>query len=95
MSILKGPIVTEKISELNESGKYGFLVHKDANKVAIKKEIEKLYNVNVEKIWTIRYQGKTKSRMTKSRAISGRAPGFKKAIIKIAEGEVIDFYSGL
>ena len=95
MSILKKPIVTEKVSALNEQGKYGFVVDKNANKVEIKKEVEKLYGVNVESVKTMIYLGKPKSRYTKSKVVSGRAASFKKAIITVAEGEVIDFYSGV
>ena len=95
MSILKKPLVTEKVSALNEAGKYGFIVDQDANKVEIKKAVEDMYGVTVEDVNTMRYQGKLKSRYTKSRIISGRATGFKKAIVTVAEGDVIDFYSGI
>lgn len=95
MSILKKPIVTEKVSALNESGKYGFVVDKDANKVEIKKAVEKLYGVSVESVRTMNYLGKPKSRYTKSKVVSGRSASFKKAIVTVAEGEVIDFYSGV
>ena len=95
MSVLKKPLVTEKMSALNEQGKYGFIVDNNANKVEIKKEVEKIYGVNVANVNTIRYQGKMKSRYTKSKVVTGRSPAFKKAIITLAEGEVIDFYSGV
>jgi len=48
MSILKQPLVTEKISSLNEKGTYGFIVDADANKVEIKNAVEKMYGVNVQ-----------------------------------------------
>lgn len=48
MSVLKRPLVTEKVSALNEKGKYGFIVDMDANKVEIKNAVEKKYGVNVE-----------------------------------------------
>lgn len=95
MSVLKKPLITEKVSTLNESGKYGFIVDKQANKVDIKKEVEKLYGVTVESVNTMRYQGKKKSRFTKSKVVSGRTAGYKKAIVTVADGEVIDFYSGI
>lgn len=95
MSVLKKPLVTEKVSALNESGKYGFIVDENANKVQIKKAVEEMYGVTVEDVNTMRYQGKLKSRYTKSRIISGRTNSFKKAIVTVAEGEVIDFYSGI
>lgn len=95
MSILKKPLVTEKVSGLNESGKYGFIVDEDANKVEIKKAVEDMYGVTVEGVNTMRYQGKLKSRNTKARIISGRRSSYKKAIVTVAEGEIIDFYSGI
>ena len=95
MSVLKKPLVTEKMSAFNEVGKYGFIVDKNANKIEIKKEVERVYGVNVESVRTMRYGGKTKARYTKSRVITGKTPSFKKAIVKVADGEVIDFYSGI
>jgi large subunit ribosomal protein L23 len=95
MSVLIRPLVTEKITTLNEKGKYGFVVEKDANKVEIKKAVEKMYGVNVEKVSTMRYPGKEKVRYTKTKIMSGRSNSFKKAIVKLADGEVIDFYSGI
>lgn len=95
MSILIKPLVTEKVSEQNESGKYGFIVHKKANKVQIRQEVERLYGVTVENVRTLNYQGKVKNRYTKSRIITGRTNGYKKAIVQVAEGDVIDFYSGI
>lgn len=95
MSILKKPLVTEKISALNEKGKYGFIVDKNANKLEIRKAVENMYGVNVEEVRTMIYPGKKKSRYTKSRVISGRTASYKKAIVQVADGEVIDFYSGI
>jgi large subunit ribosomal protein L23 len=95
MSVLKRPLVTEKVSALNEKGKYGFVVDTNANKVEIKKAVEKMYGVTVENVRTMRYLGKLKTRYSRSKVVSGRTPAFKKAIVTVAEGEVIDFYSGI
>ncbi|HHL52575.1 MAG TPA: 50S ribosomal protein L23 [Flammeovirgaceae bacterium] len=95
MSVLIKPLITEKVSALNESGKYGFIVDRRANKIQIKQEVEKMYGVTVESVNTMRYPGKTKARYTKSRVITGRTPSYKKAIVTVAEGDVIDFYSGI
>jgi large subunit ribosomal protein L23 len=95
MSILKKPLVTEKVSALNEKGKYGFLVDADANKVEIKKAVEKQYGVNVERVNTMTVMGKMKTRYTKTGILSGRQQNYKKAIVTLAEGEVIDFYSNV
>jgi large subunit ribosomal protein L23 len=95
MSILKRPLVTEKVSSLNEKGKYGFVVNADANKVEIKQAVEKQYGVNVEKVNTMNVMGKQKTRYTKTGILSGRRPSYKKAIVTLAQGEVIDFYSNV
>ncbi|KYG76518.1 50S ribosomal protein L23 [Roseivirga echinicomitans] len=95
MSVLKKPLVTEKVSALNEKGKYGFVVDYKANKIEIKVAVEQMYGVTVEDVNTMRYSGKTKSRMTKSRVVQGQTNAFKKAIVTVAEGDVIDFYSGI
>jgi len=95
MQILKKPLVTEKMTALNEKGKYAFEVAKTANKVEIKKAVEKLYGVTVEKVSTMRVQGKLKVKNTKAGVVSGRKPSIKKAIVSLKEGEFIDFYSGI
>ena len=95
MNIIKKPIVTEKATSLNEKGQYAFEVERTANKVDIKKEIEKLYGVTVVGISTIRSQGKLKSRFTKTGAVTGRRASSKKAIVTVKEGDIIDFYSGI
>jgi large subunit ribosomal protein L23 len=95
MSILKSPLVTEKVSSLNEKGKYGFIVEITANKVEIKNAVEKMYGVNVEKVNTLSVMGKLKVRSTKAGMLTGRKPNYKKAIVTLAEGEVIDFYGNV
>src|SRR5688500_20179690 len=95
MSILKKPLVTEKVSALNEKGKYGFIVDTDANKVEIKNAVEKQYGVNVEKVNTMVVMGKKKTRYTKAGVLAGRKPIYKKAIVTLAAVEVIEFYSNV
>jgi len=96
MDILLKPIVTEKMTTLGEDlNRYGFLVHKDANKIQIKQAVEKMYGVSVESVNTMRYGGKMKSRYTKSGIITGNTKSYKKAIITLAEGETIDFFSNI
>jgi large subunit ribosomal protein L23 len=94
--IVLKPIVTEKMTTMTENlNRYGFLVSKEANKIEIKEAIEKLYDVKVDKIWTIRYAGKTKSRYTKTGLVTGKSAAYKKAIVTVAEGEAIDIYSNI
>lgn len=96
MDILIKPIVTEKMTTLGaDLNRYGFLVRKDANKIQIKQAVEKMYDVSVESVNTMRYGGKAKSRMTKSGVTTGKTKSFKKAIITLAEGETIDFFSNI
>jgi len=95
MSVLKKPLVTEKVSALNEKGKYGFFVDIKANKVEIKKAVEKQYGVNVTSVNTMSVMGKLKTRYTKAGVLSGRQQNYKKAIVTLAQGEVIDFYSNV
>jgi large subunit ribosomal protein L23 len=95
MGVLIKPLVTEKVSAMNEHGKYGFMVAKKANKVQIKAEIEKTYGVTVESVNTMIHPGKSKSRHTKSGMIEGKSPSYKKAVVKVADGDIIDFYSGI
>lgn len=95
MGVLIKPLVTEKVSAMNEHGKYGFVVEKSANKVEIKKEVEKTYGVTVESVNTMVQPGKAKSRFTKSGVIEGSTPSYKKAVVQVADGDIIDFYSGI
>ena len=95
MGVLIKPLVTEKVSSLNEHGKYGFVVSKDANKGQIKNEVEKTYGVTVESVNTMIQPGKTKRRYTKSRIIEGKTPAYKKAVVQVSDGDIIDFYSGI
>ncbi len=92
MEILKQPIITEKVSAMNERGVYGFIVEKTAKKPAIKSAVEKKFGVKVISIRTMRYAAKHKSRYTKAKVVSGFTNAFKKAIVQVADGEVIDFY---
>jgi large subunit ribosomal protein L23 len=95
MSILKRPLVTEKVSSLNEKGKYGFIVDIEAGKDDIRSAVEKMYNVKVTKVNTINVMGKQKVRYTKAGVLAGQKPNYKKAIVTLKEGDVIDFYSNV
>ncbi|HRW20444.1 MAG TPA: 50S ribosomal protein L23 [Bacteroidales bacterium] len=96
MEILKKPIITEKMNALGEkANRYGFIVDKKANKLQIRQAVEELYGVTVSSVNTMRYGGKIRSRFTKSGVIKGKTAAFKKAVVTLAEGEVIDFYSNI
>jgi large subunit ribosomal protein L23 len=97
MGIIIKPIVTEKQTQITEKlpNRVGFRVSPDANKLEIKAAIEALYGVTVVKINTMNYDGKRKSRYTKSGVINGKEAAFKKAIVTLKEGEQIDFFSNI
>lgn len=96
MEIKIEPIVTEKATKLTEKlNRYTFRVTLDANKFQIKDLVEKLYGVKVQDVNTIVVRAKNKSRWTKSGLLRGKKSGYKKAIITLAEGQNIDFYSNI
>jgi len=96
MRIIIKPIITEKMTQQGERlNRYGFFVDRRANKLQIKQAIKDLYGVEVESISTMVVFGKKKSRYTKSGVISGRSTSRKKAIVTLAKGETIDFYSNI
>lgn len=96
MSILIKPLITEKMTGLSEKrGQYGFVVNRDANKVEIRKAVEEQYNVTVTSVNTMMYAGKNKKRYTKTAIVDGRTNHFKKALVSVADGDVIDFYANI
>jgi large subunit ribosomal protein L23 len=92
MSVLKRPIITEKVTAQGGLGKYAFEVELNANKIQIKEAIEKLYGVNVKSVDTMRSIGKKKSRTSGGKFVTGKTSTIKKAIVTVAEGEIIDIY---
>ena len=96
MGVILKPVITEKMTDKGEKlNQYGFIVDKSANKLQIKDEVEELYGVQVLSVNTMNYSGKRRSRFTKSGVIAGKTKAFKKAIVTLAEGETIDFFSNI
>ena len=96
MIIIKKPLITEKMTAISEKlNRFAFIVDKHANKYQIKDAVERLYDVKVVAVNTMNYDGKKKSRYTKSGAITGRTVAFKKAIVTLREGDTIDFFSNI
>ena len=96
MSILIKPIITEKAtadSELRNC--YTFAVNTKANKVEIKKAVEATYGVSVEKVRTINVRPERRTRYTKTGIQHGKTNAVKKAIVQLAEGEMIDLYANM
>lgn len=86
--VIRRPVVTEKAYTAAEDGnKVTFMVKIDAGKRLIKQAVEAIFDVKVEKINTIRMQGKKK----RFRGIPGQRPSYKKAIVTLAEGSSIEF----
>jgi large subunit ribosomal protein L23 len=91
--VLIRPLITEKMSNLTaDQVKYGFLVNTKANKIEIARAIEEKFNVHVESVKTLNHSGKTKTQFRKSGRFTGKTAKYKKAIIKLREGETIDLF---
>ena len=94
--VLIKPILSEKANAQQEKLRcYSFRVAKQANKLEIKKAIEVFYGVTVIEVNTAVVPAKNKTRFTKAGYISGRKPGFKKAMVTVAEGDNIDLYASV
>ena len=93
--ILRRPIVTEKMTNLQEKGQYAFEVALAANKIDIARAVEKKFNVTVLDVRTSRVKGKTKSQMTRKGRFPGRTPLWKKAIVRLKAGDQIQFFENV
>lgn len=90
--IIIKPVVTEQSMADMAERKYTFVVAKTANKTEIKKAVEKIFGVNVDKVNTMNYDGKVK-RMGRH---EGRTASFKKAVVKLtADSKEIEFFQGM
>ena len=85
------PIVTEKTTNLSEQNKIVFKVPREANKLNLKKNIEKIFKVNVTKINIVNKQNRTKL----ARGKKVKVQGYKKAIITLKKGQSIDLTTGI
>ena len=85
------PVVTEKSTNLSEQNKIIFKVPKNANKKNLKKNIEKIFKVNVTKINII--NKKSREKLTRGRKI--KISGYKKAIVTLKKGQNIDLTTGI
>lgn len=77
------------------NNRYGFVVSSGANKIEIKNAIESTYGVTVERVRTMNYGPERKVRYTKTGIQLGKTNAVKKAVVQIAEGDTIDFYSNI
>ncbi|NLU35855.1 MAG: 50S ribosomal protein L23 [Clostridiales bacterium] len=90
--IIIEPVLTEKSYDAMQEKKYTFIVDKNANKTEIKKAVEAIFGVKVEKVNTVRMQGKKK----RLGVHVGRRPSFKKAYVRLTEdSKEIEFFEGM
>ena len=96
MRVLIKPIITEKMTNDSELyNLYGFIVDPRANKLQIKDAVEGTYGVSVKKVRTMNYGPIRKTRYTKTGVQQGKTNAYKKAIVDVEDGDIIDFYSNL
>lgn len=94
--ILIKPIISEKSEYLSgDFNQYTFVVHKKANKIEIGKAVEEMYGVKVDSVNTLIMPSKAKVRNTRSGVLKGSVSAYKKAIVKLANGEEIDFFGDI
>jgi large subunit ribosomal protein L23 len=89
--VIRNPLITEKATSLSEHGQFVFRVAPDATKPEIKAAIEGLFGVTVLAVNTLVQKGKTK----RFKGRPGRRSDVKKAFVKLADGQSIDFTTGL
>ena len=95
IGIIYRPIVTEKMTALQDKHVYAFEVDPSATKIDIARALSKKFNVTVTNVRTMNYKGKTKSQMTKRGRFLGKTSHFKKAIVTLKEGEKIDLFENV
>ena len=94
MSVIIKPVISEKANYLTDlRGTYSFLVDTKANKIQIKNAVEEAYGVKVSDVNTMIYAPKVSSKYTKKGLQVGKTNKLKKAVVKLADGEVIDIFS--
>lgn len=90
--IIIRPVITEKSMSLMSDRKYTFIVHKNANKIQIRNAISKIFGVQVERVFTMNYEGKKK----RVRIHQGKRPDFKKAIVQLTlNSKAIEFFDSM
>jgi large subunit ribosomal protein L23 len=96
MSVIIKPIITEKSNAQAESlGKYFFVVNSNSNKISIKNAVQSEYGVTVEKVNTMNYPAIRSMKTLKSGMVHSRKGSYKKAVVKVKDGDSIDFYNNL
>jgi large subunit ribosomal protein L23 len=96
-TIIKKPMITEKATNASETrNRFTFAVDKSANKIEIKKAVEKMYGVHITKIHTMTYGGgKSSVKHTNKGIVTQPNNPWKKAIVTVADGETIDLFNNI
>jgi large subunit ribosomal protein L23 len=92
--VLRRPVITEKNTRLMEQGQYMFEVARDANKIQIKEAVERTFDVTVVKVNVMNVRGKQRRRARRQGrlASTGWTSNWKKAIVTLADGDMIDLF---
>jgi large subunit ribosomal protein L23 len=90
--VIVEPLLTESTWAKMEEGKYTFRVALGANKIQIKKAVEALFDVHVEKVWTANMKGKP--RRSRLNQMHGKTSRWRKATVRLADGERINIVGG-
>lgn len=90
--IIARPILTEKMTRLQEARQYAFEVPVSANKIEIEQAVQKKFKVTVTSVRTQRIKGKEKVQLTRRGRFTGRKRNWKKALVTLKAGEKIDFF---
>ena len=96
-TIIKRPVITEKATaESEDNNKFTFIVDHRANKIQIRNAVENMYGVTVDSVRTMNYGGgKPSTRFTNRGIVEQRNKRYKKAIVKVADGETIDLFTNV
>lgn len=93
--IIARPILTEKMTRLQEARQYAFEVPVSANKIEIEQAVQKKFKVTVTSVRTQRVKGKEKVQLTRRGRFAGRKKNWKKALVTLKAGEKIDFFENV
>ena len=95
IGIIRRPIITEKITLLQDKRQYAFEVAPHANKIEIEKAVEKKFNVKVDSVRTMNVGAKKRTQLTRGGRFEGKTRTWKKAIVTLKEGNKIDYFENV
>jgi large subunit ribosomal protein L23 len=95
MQVLKRPLITEKVTALKDNGQYAFEVDVKANKIEIRKALEKQFDVEVVSVRTVNIRPKKTVQFTKKGRFAGKTAARKKVYVTVKKGQSIDIGTGV